>query len=273
MTTTNDGRIPLDFLGTVGKRDEVEEGEGKGALEEKQRGEAASEATAGDGERAKVPSGGSIRDSFNLFSSYFRERGKEKEGSAGGRPSMEQLGWFLKHHNPLTTGPTATATQANRSTAAQQNGDRPQQLTIFYGGTVNVFDDIPSEKVQAIMMLAAVSAANAMKNAEEPNASEGTARPLSRSPSLHSTSNQALHPSKLPNPTTKVVPPLCKSQSDLPIARRNSFQRFLEKRRDSRLASKAPYPDATKEGNDKAFGGDEQATNGLLPGDARNGST
>lgn len=104
----------MDFLGAARKREgEEEEDEGKVVVVEgKQREEAALE--AGEGERAKMQSGGTIRDSFNLFSSYFRERGKEREGTAGGRPSMDQLGWFLKHHNPLAAGPTAATAQANR---------------------------------------------------------------------------------------------------------------------------------------------------------------
>ncbi|XP_022942018.1 protein TIFY 6B-like isoform X4 [Cucurbita pepo subsp. pepo] len=38
-------------------------------------------------------------------------------------------------------------------------GGSPAQLTIFYGGTVNVYDDITPEKAQAIMFLAGAGAA------------------------------------------------------------------------------------------------------------------
>ncbi|GLJ10346.1 hypothetical protein SUGI_0126580 [Cryptomeria japonica] len=86
------------------------------------------------------------------------------------------------------------------------------QLTIFYGGTVNVYDDISADKAQAIMLLA--SSGN--------HGGFGSQSPPEKSVSL-AVYNQ---------PARKI--------SDLPIARKQSLQRFLEKRQDRRQA-KTPY--------------------------------
>lgn len=51
---------------------------------------------------------------------------------------------------PSTVSTTGTTEQWVDS----KTSDAPAQLTIFYAGTVNVFDNIPPEKVQAIMLLA-----------------------------------------------------------------------------------------------------------------------
>ncbi|MED6171019.1 hypothetical protein PIB30_036777 [Stylosanthes scabra] len=85
-------------------------------------------------------------------------------------------------------------------------GGKGAQLTIFYGGQVMVFDDFPADKADKIMSLAKQGNSSAC-------------------PSTHTYLFQPQ--------STPVV-------ADLPIARKASLHRFLEKRKD-RIAAKAPY--------------------------------
>jgi jasmonate ZIM domain-containing protein len=154
------------------------------------------------------------------------------------------------------------------------------QLTMFYAGTVNIFNDITPEKAQAIMLLAGsgISAASNMVQLEVPvpsskfasgddgvpmsppvliPPSSGISSPLSvsshtgpQSGSGSSSSDEflAAKTSRGPTPTTsaskvetpKVVNATTMFTSAIPQARKASLARFLEKRKE-RVMSAAPY--------------------------------
>ncbi|KQJ94490.1 hypothetical protein BRADI_3g10820v3 [Brachypodium distachyon] len=96
------------------------------------------------------------------------------------------------------------------------------QLTIFYNGKVLVFNDFPADKAKGLMQLASKGSPIV------PNVSTPT-------PVTDSTKVQmpVLAPaSSLPGAQVDAHKPAGPNASDLPIARKASLHRFLEKRKD-----------------------------------------
>ncbi|CAN6206076.1 unnamed protein product [Urochloa humidicola] len=112
--------------------------------------------------------------------------------------------------------------------------DKSQQLTIFYGGKVLVFNDFPADKAKDLMQLASKSSP-LVQNVGLPQ------------PSAPVTDNTKVH-KVMPAPVSSLPvaqaadaqKPARTNASDMPIARKASLHRFLEKRKD-RLNAKTPY--------------------------------
>ncbi|GER36087.1 jasmonate-zim-domain protein 1 [Striga asiatica] len=115
----------------------------------------------------------------------------------------------------------------NKSDGGQRPEKQTGQMTIFYAGQVLVFDDLPADKAKEIMTLAGKSAfapPHTAHSAVDSAAGAATAVP----PFGKGKPERALH---VPHPALA---------SDLPIARKHSLARFLEKRKD-RITANAPY--------------------------------
>lgn len=134
-------------------------------------------------------------------------------------------------------------------------------LTIFYGGNVNVFNDITAEKAQAIMFLAGGGnmqgsrvdflASTSLPNTNATNVASKVQvdnQACCNVETCHAATNQAGHGSNatmqldfghpsVPAPASPAQPVVPRA---LPQARKASLARFLEKRRE-RVQSKAPY--------------------------------
>ncbi|CAL9748713.1 unnamed protein product [Musa acuminata subsp. burmannicoides] len=179
----------------------------------------------------------------NLLSQYLKEKGGF--GSIGLDIASRPLDLHRpkdKHRNPTTLSlmpgvdvPPEDDDATDHQTAPKSMEDslktppvikevEKSQLTIFYGGKVLVFDDFPGDKVRDLMQMAGNEIA-AAKNLSFP-----APPPTSI---LASASGWQEPPPGLPTPAQA-------NASDMPIARKNSLHRFLEKRKD-RISTKAPY--------------------------------
>ncbi|TVU37932.1 hypothetical protein EJB05_11277 [Eragrostis curvula] len=119
--------------------------------------------------------------------------------------------------------------------AREQEKKEKQQLTIFYAGKVVVFDDFPADKAKDLMQLAS-KGSPVVQNVGLPQSSAPTTV-------TDNTKVQKVVPapvSTLPGAQADAQKPARPNASDMPIARKASLHRFLEKRKD-RLNAKMPY--------------------------------
>uniref|UniRef100_A0ACD5UJQ9 Uncharacterized protein n=1 Tax=Avena sativa TaxID=4498 RepID=A0ACD5UJQ9_AVESA len=129
-----------------------------------------------------------------------------------------------------------------------------QQLTIFYGGKVLVFNDFPADKAKGLMQLA--SKGNpVVQNVSAPATVTDSTKVQTAVPALEST---------LPGPQADAQKPARANTSDMPIARKASLHRFLEKRKD-RLHAKAPYQASPSDATPVKKEPENQAWLGLGP--------
>lgn len=145
----------------------------------------------------------------------------------------------MELHNTFTDGgrPVAVPSSGQNVVIPGQT-----QFTILYKGNMCIYDGIPAGKVREIMLLASTFAKSAEMKSGNPL--------TSLIPTTTNPSSPKGNTTNLPSPPSVCFPPPKKSpirrlQDEFPIARRQSLQRFLEKRR-KRLHNKAPYTSATK---------------------------
>ncbi|KFK41933.1 hypothetical protein AALP_AA2G190600 [Arabis alpina] len=106
-------------------------------------------------------------------------------------------------------------------------------LTIFYGGQVMVFNEFSAEKAKEIIDLANKGSVKSFAAEVNNNQPAYTQKEIvSCANPVRSPAKTAVQEPIKPNPSSLAC--------ELPIARRASLHRFLEKRKD-RITSKAPY--------------------------------
>ncbi|KAL1316071.1 protein TIFY 10b [Arachis duranensis] len=182
-------------------------------------------------------------------------------------PALNLLSQQLSYRNSHLTMeeiPTFLNSSVMKKVPVTNNENKGSQLTIFYGGEVIVFDDIEAEKVKEMMCLASkgssstISQSNHHKNNINNNNNYGYR--VARRCSFPSLPNDVVRntsscvapptspfpfmiPATIPNNSVKdqhPQPPSRSVVSDLPLARKASLHRFLEKRKD-RIAARSPY--------------------------------
>lgn len=150
-----------------------------------------------------------------------------KRAKADEAPTHAKLMEFFpvkstSERNLAFSSPMAGLLPRIQDSRGAQDKKCPAQMTIFYNGTVNVYN-VSAEKAEAIITLATDTSSKTM------------ARPISGDQiSKHCDSKDE---------------PVQKPGAGLPIARKLSLQRFLEKRKD-RLRCAAPYSSTWTAGSD-----------------------
>lgn len=153
-------------------------------------------------QQTKVAGGRRFAAACNLLRQYVNEQGGGRGGVTMGAQGAAAVAPEERMWRTMELFPQRAGMLKDSSHERMLQPERAQ-LTMFYGGSTVVFDDFPADRADELMQLA-----NSFVAGAEPACPSVLVRPF---------------------------------LADIPIARKVSLQRFLEKRK-SRLAAAGPYP-------------------------------
>lgn len=111
---------------------------------------------------------------------------------------------FIQHQLPHVQRINQSGNAEAGSKSSAISTTKVAQLTVFYAGTVCIFEDVPEDKARDVMLLAAGSAGE----------------------------QSCVNATRKSRLSTTPVKPLTRPQAELPFARKASLTRFLKKRKD-----------------------------------------
>ncbi|KAK1263723.1 Protein TIFY 10A [Acorus gramineus] len=200
----------------------------------------------------KVPEKSNFSATCSLLSQYLKEKGSlgDLNLRIKGNGETHRTTVTVNLLSSLETPPAAKDVEQAPSAGLFPLGDTKTdssetesvvsesgQMTIFYAGRVIVFDNFTAEKAKKVMDLASKTTNN-NNNSNNNNVSSAQSAPAPAAP-LHGLRDHLDVPSRAIASGDYLFYFLF-FLSHLPIARKASLHRFLEKRKD-RITSKAPY--------------------------------
>ncbi|KAJ0030852.1 protein TIFY 10A-like [Pistacia vera] len=183
---------------------------------------------------------------MNLFPIFEKSGDVLPQNAAAAPRNLESMNFFPQLTGFAAKKDVPVDSSFNKSVAAEP---QTAQMTIFYGGQVIVFNDFPADRANEIMLLAGQGSSQGHSTTTlNPLASSLSAKTPIESTSPVTTTSLVKNPTEpscsVPSSsnlmTEHVQPKPRPVTCDLPIARRNSLHRFLEKRKD-RITARAPY--------------------------------
>ncbi|KAL3335453.1 hypothetical protein AABB24_031596 [Solanum stoloniferum] len=152
------------------------------------------------------------------------------------RPYTTQIG---AHHVPTRNGVVGTT----ELRGAPRTSPRPAQLTMFYAGSVCVYDNISPEKAEAIMLLAGNAPISTtirnLPSLDHNNNNNTNETTIIRSMGVLKSPSNTTEVSKIVTSQESRQSP-SHNLSAVPQARKASLARFLERRKE-RVVSASPY--------------------------------